>query len=57
MYATFCDSCQQKIADDDLEAIHVQRRHQRFQLCGTCSAGVLVMLKDMRLIRELNVIR
>jgi hypothetical protein len=57
MYATFCDSCQNKIQDDDRAVVHLRLRHQQFELCGRCSAGVLEMLKDMRLIKEIDTIR
>ncbi len=56
MYATFCDSCEQKIPDDDRGVVDIRLRHRQFELCGRCSAGVIEMLKDMRLIKELNTI-
>jgi hypothetical protein len=57
MYTTFCDSCEQKIPDDDRAAVHLRLRYQQFELCGRCSGAVIEMLKDMRLIKELDIIR
>jgi hypothetical protein len=57
MYTTFCDSCEQKIPDDDRGAVHLRLRYQQFELCGRCSGAIIEMLKDMRLIKELDTIR
>ena len=59
MHVVFCDSCKEKIAEDDPAALNVQRRCDWFHLslCGRCSAGLITMLKDMRLIKDLDTIR
>jgi hypothetical protein len=57
MYATFCDSCKDKISAEDGNALSVKHRHDWYLLCGACSAGLLETLKDMRLINELDGIR
>ena len=59
MYATFCDSCQKKLIDGAPNTVTVTLKHpyEQFDLCSTCSAGVVEMLKDMRLIKELDTIR
>ena len=50
-------SCEQKIPDDDRGAVHLRLRYQQFELCGRCSGAIIEMLKDMRLIKELDTIR
>lgn len=54
--SNFFDKCGRGLGEDSL-AVEVRRGCQLFRLCTGCSAGVVEMLKDMRLIKEPMVIR
>jgi hypothetical protein len=53
MSTRICDSCKESIEPSDMEALSIGRRTKRYRihLCGKCSAGLIEMLKDMRLIK------
>jgi hypothetical protein len=57
MPVTFCDCCKEKISDEDGDVLTILLRYGRHVLCGRCSGVVIEMLKDMRLIKELDTIR
>jgi hypothetical protein len=48
-----CDTSKERIEPTDMAALSIGRRTKRYRihLCGKCSAGLIEMLKDMRLIK------
>ena len=57
MHATFCDKCGTELAERWRAPIAVRIKNDEFELCRACGAGIVEMLKDMRLIKELDTIR
>jgi hypothetical protein len=53
MWTRICDTCTERIEPTDMEALSIGRRTKRYRihLCGKCSAGMIEMLKYMRLIK------
>ncbi len=52
MQPAFCDSCHRAIAAHDPASVAVMYGYKRYQLCETCSAGVLEMLRDLRVLKR-----
>jgi hypothetical protein len=56
MFKKLCDKCGAKL-EGDPTAIELRRGYTQIDLCTGCGAGVVEMLKDMHLIKELDTIR
>jgi hypothetical protein len=56
MFKKLCDKCGAKL-EGDPTAIELRRAYTQTDLCSGCGAGVVEMLKDMHLIKELDTIR
>lgn len=52
MYDQFCDVCRHPTSKHDTERVTINYRAFPYHLCGSCAGGIVLMMRDMRLLDD-----